>query len=163
MEYTIYFDMDGVLADFVAKWDMHYPDRDISGDVWISPKELYDNIKDIPCYWTDIPFIDTMRPLWDYCYGKHTVEILSAPLDHDYDRCIEGKDKFLDKHLGEYEFGRNYHSHDKKCLLADSKSLLIDDNKRNVAQFREKGGLAILHETHNTQRTMDILKYGFGL
>lgn len=160
--FTIYFDLDGVVADFEAKWYQHFPDIDMS-KMRLENRVLYNLIKDIENYWEDIPFIESIRPLWDYCYERYDVQILSAPLDCDAERCIQGKDTFLDMHLGDYEFKRNYYAHEKKCLLANENSLLIDDKESNVLEFRAAGGMAILHEVHNTQRTMDVLKYGFGL
>lgn len=160
--FTIYFDLDGVCADFEAKWYQHFPEIDMCA-MRLGERVLYNKIKDVDNYWEDIPFIPSIMPLWDYCYSKYDVQTLSAPLECDKERCITGKNTFLDNHLGDYEFKRNYYSHEKKCLKANANTLLIDDKESNVEEFRAAGGLAILHETHNTQRTMDVLQYGFGL
>ncbi len=162
MDFTIFFDMDGVMADFEAKWYQHFPEIDMCA-MRLGERVLYNKIKDVDNYWTDIPFIPSIMPLWDYCYSKYDIQTLSAPLECDKERCITGKNTFLDNHLGDYEFKRNYYSHENKQLMARPNALLIDDKESNVEQFRESGGLAILHHTHNTERTMDILKRGYGL
>ena len=159
---TIFFDMDGVLFDFEAKWYSHFPDIDMC-EMRLGNRVLYEKIKEVENYWVDIPFIESARTMFDYCYDRYDVQTLSAPLECDKERSVKGKEIALNRHLGDYEFKRNYYAHEKKCLMATRQSLLIDDKESNVKEFREAGGMAILHETHNTQRTMDILKYGFGL
>ena len=155
----IYFDMDGVMADWDGQWNTHFPDINLDEH----DRPILKKIIEIPNFWTDIPFIDSIKPLWDYCYYKYDIATLSSPLDYDHDRCITQKDLFLDKYLGDYEFERHYKQHADKCLFAGPDTLLIDDKLSNVEEFRAKGGYAILHEPFNTKRTFDILKYGFGL
>lgn len=155
----IYFDMDGVMADWNGQWSKHFPDINLDEH----ERAMITKLKEVPDFWTEIPFIKCIMPLWEYCHERYDMGILTSPLDLDYDRCIAQKHIFLDRHLGDYEFSRHFYFHHNKCLLATPDSLLIDDKESNVEQFREKGGMAILHEPFNTARTFDILKHEFGL
>ena len=149
-----FLDMDGVLVNFVAgaceklgisdpygegskilgKWNMFqntgYPEHVHNAwdkSFWAQLPKMHDAdaiVKMVVSYFT-----------WDQ------VVIFSKPSTHP--DCIAGKLEWLQKHYprlsNQFLFGTN------KSCSAHPRAVLIDDSDKNVDQFRDAGGRAILY------------------
>lgn len=140
---TVYFDMDGVIADFNGSYMKHF-NKDASGFA-IPDDELWPNILSVENYWEDLEFMLGTLPVWKYAMENANVEILSAYSSHDR-RSVNGKKVWLKKHkdkLGK-GFKINLVKAYEKQQFANENSILIDDLENNIKQFNAKGGKGIL-------------------
>ena len=147
----IYFDMDGVLADFergineICGMDM--PIQGLSTDeednrMWEAVKEadhFYDNLEPMK------GAIDMYREL----SSKYDCEILSAiPKPH---RCIatagEDKRNWVYRVLSPSINVNIVYSQDKKNYAKDKTTILIDDLDKNIKEWENCGGTGIKFES----------------
>ena len=165
---TIYCDMDGVLCDFItqaqratgmpiAKW-MNEPKT-----VYKSIRDKWKPIKNYPNFWDTMPWTRDGKALWQKIlpFQPH---ILSAYVDPSTDpSCIAGKTKWAMRYLSVPNSRLHLVKRIEKQLYAKTAgrpNLLIDDFKRNVDQWKSKGGIAIFHtSTSNTIRQLQRLGY----
>jgi hypothetical protein len=151
-KYKFYCDMDGVLVDF----DKGYYDltgKDIRGTYNTSP-EFWHPIDDKGVdFWVNLEWKPDGKQLWDYI-KQYNPELLSSP-SRQVDSRI-GKAKWVERELpGVHLILR---SADKKQEFASPDSILIDDRESNVEQWRNAGGIAILHtSTSETIKELQTL------
>lgn len=137
-KYTIYCDMDGVLVDF----DKGY--KDLTGklpkDTGEGP-EFWEPIhKAGASFWIKLKWMSDGRTLWDYI-NKYNPILLSAPSKEESSK------------IGKRVWKKN-NLPDTKLILTPAKfkqkysrenKILIDDREDNIQQWRDKGGIGILH------------------
>jgi 5'(3')-deoxyribonucleotidase len=143
---TIYFDMDGVLADFVKgcrdilKLDFIDLNKDIPDDfMWNEMKNhshYYLQLE--PVYGTLELFRNTLK-----IYGAERVQILSAIPKPKRGIVNAASDKLLwvKKYLGD-KVVVNLCQREEKQALAKG-NILIDDYLINIEEWRKEGGLGI--------------------
>jgi hypothetical protein len=152
----VYFDMDGLLADFDGHLLKHHPE--LKGvNTWKMPDdEFWPLVKGIPNFWKELPVKPKALELWDFCYKNFDeVAILSAHSTHDT-RSKAGKKAWLDKHLPTSKYKYKRHFTKKKEEFAEKDAILIDDLLENCKKFVKKGGQAIHHTDINV--TIAIMK-----
>ena len=148
----IYFDMDGVLADFQKYFKQHYPEI---VDPWdLTDEEFWPKVKAIPDFWENLPVLEGALELFEYAKQNHEVEILSSPSSHDH-RSYGGKIKWVEKHLGE-DIRVNLVTRKHKQKFAEEDSVLIDDIEKTCKEFEQKKGLSIVFKT--AQQALNELK-----
>lgn len=153
LSYTIYVDMDGVLADF-KKGILKEPSfkenyRDFQDFL---DSKAYDFTAALPeSFWFGLDWMSDGRQLWSYV-KKYTPFILSAPAKSN--ACILGKKKWCMRHLM-IPMNRVILENDKH-KYANSSSILIDDTQKKIDKFRSHGGIGILHK--NTADTIKQLQ-----
>lgn len=94
--------------------------------------------------WDNIPTSDIFEEVLDYSVelvGMDQVFICSALTNNPH--CTTGKLKWMQRNLPEW-LQSQYVLTSKKALLADSRTLLIDDYHKNTIAFEAAGGRAIL-------------------
>lgn len=133
--------MDGVLVNF-NKGYFDLTGKDVSGQYHTS-KDFWQPIDKAGVdFWVNLEWMSDGKVLWDYV-KKYNPEILSAPSIKDSSRV--GKHKWVDRELpGVHLILR---SASKKKEFATPESILIDDRQPNVEQWRQAGGIAILHKS----------------
>lgn len=150
---TVFFDMDGVLADFVGgTFRVHGKSIPIKDVVWDYPKDLGFPLGSAdPAFWAPLGnarFWENLEPLWDGMrlfqevaneIGPARIGILSSGLCPG---SCDGKRAWLAKHLPGYEKQAVF-SHNKRLVGGPGK-ILIDDHDPNVDGFRAAGGRAVL-------------------
>jgi len=150
----IFCDLDGVLVDFQKQY------IDIFGkDVEETTKvERWENINQVENYWFDLPKMNDADELLEYL-SKYNYKILTGLPKTGYKKAEMEKPRWVAKHLGDHV--------DVICCLSKEKSLfgkpndiLIDDRSKNVNQWKEMGGIAILH-TSASRTIEELKKYGF--
>lgn len=159
--FTIYCDMDGVLCDFDAQFEHYYG---------IAPREyakqkgemiLKKAVNDVgEKYWSQMPWMPGGQELWEYI-SRYNVKILSSPSTFEFAK--QGKLKWISENLNPkpseiiFEQTGNKHNVLKgKPYNEVRNSILIDDYFRNIAPWKETGGIGITHKS--SQGTISILK-----
>jgi FMN phosphatase YigB (HAD superfamily) len=153
---TVYFDMDGVLADWEGMYKKHFGPK----DPWTIPdSELWPNVISIKDFWTKLSLMKDSVKIWDYAqsHPNAEVKILSGYSTHDA-RSQKGKKAWLKNHSKDLKGKYDIHlvrAKDKKTY-ADENSVLIDDLIGNVEGFEKNGGTGILFK--NAKQALKELK-----
>lgn len=145
-KYTIYCDMDGVLCDFDKRFmefsngipPSEYESKFGKSAFWelISKKGVG--------FWVGIPWMPDGKQLWNYI-KPYNPSLLSAPSREESSR------------LGKRLWVRNnipgtkliLRQAEQKQEFANPNAILIDDRTSNIQQWRDKGGIGILHTSAN--------------
>lgn len=154
MKYTIYSDMDGVLTDFDKRF------REFSNGV--SPKTyeskygkeafwvLIDDTVGVP-FWAGMDWMQDGKIYWNYIQ-KYSPIILSAPSRREESRY--GKRIWKKRNMPKTKMILAYAKDKKK--YATENSILIDDRPSNILEWKEAGGIGILHTS--AANTIEELK-----
>jgi len=141
-QYQIHCDMDGVLCDFVKQWMKYHkgvrPD-DLRHRIG---KPEFDVILDSMDrkFWSTMEWMPGMQRVWNVI-SKYGATILSSPADGE--DSPNGKLDWVKKHIPGTEVV--FRKSQKKQEFSGPNKILIDDLKRNIDQWRDKGGIAIHH------------------
>ena len=92
-------------------------------------------------FWQNMPWMPDGKELWNYI-KKYNPKILSSPSRENESRI--GKINWVERELGNFQVILRSHNHKKD--LATPNSILIDDREDNIAGWKEKGGIGILHK-----------------
>ena len=160
-QYQIYCDLDGVLADFDARFEHFYG---------ILPKEYEE--KAIQQYgeeigkqkfweaidtnigvrfWRGIPWMPGGKELWDYI-KPYNPTLLTAPSYHDSSRI--GKTLWVQDHIPGTKI--IFKQAKQKADLAGPNRILIDDREDTIMSWKAKNGIGILYK--NTDQAINDLK-----
>ena len=141
-KYTIYCDMDGVLCDFDKRF------MEFSNGI---PPSQYENEFGKKAFWklisqkgvgfwVGIPWMPDGKQLWDYI-KQYNPSLLSAPSSEESSRL--GKRLWVKNNLSGTKL--ILRQAEQKQEFAKPNSILIDDRTSNIQQWRDKGGIGILH------------------
>ena len=147
MEYKIYSDMDGVLTDFnksFEKYSKGIPPREYEKKFgkegfW----KLIDGEGKVG-FWVGMPWMEDAKQYWDYI-KDYDVELLSSPSRSETSRLgkrlwVRNNMPGIKLHLAQAYNKKNY---------AEPNHILIDDRESNIEQWKEAGGIGILHKNAN--------------
>lgn len=151
----IYVDMDMVLVNF-KKGVLSIPGISISDfDVneKLSPK-IKGKILLTKNFWENLPEMDDIHLLYEYLQ-PYDFYILTAKGTFD-NRSCEGKWKWIQNHFPVKKDHFFCVPREAKRLFANKDSVLIDDYDKNIKEFRDAGGIGILH--HSISDTIKQLK-----
>jgi hypothetical protein len=143
-EYKIYSDMDGVIVNFDDRFKQYsggispyqYEKKFGKDKFW----EVVNN-EDVG-FWVGMDWKDDGKKYWDYI-KKYNPIILSAPSFEESSKI--GKRLWIKKYLPGVKLVLTPAIF--KQRLASPNSILIDDYERNIIQWREAGGIGILHKS----------------
>lgn len=175
-EFTIFCDMDGVLTNFLKSFE------DIEDNVesldWDTYVEMYGHTKAWNLidstenngldWWVNLPWKDDGKKLWNYIL-KYDPIILSAPSRNP--TSSEGKMIWCARELeyiqDEPTTSVKKWEEDSKIILSSDKymfakrypnSILIDDTPKKIKDWKENGGIGILHTgTKSTIKKLEKL------
>ena len=141
MEYKIFSDMDGVITDFNNRYKKYagmmpaeYEKKFGKDKFW----ELAD--AEGVAFWVGMPWMEDGKKYWDYI-KDYNVELLSSPSRSETSRL--GKRLWVRNNLPGIKLTLAQ-AYNKRNYAAPN-HILIDDRKSNIEQWREKGGIGILH------------------
>lgn len=158
----IYFDLDGVLANF---------DKKVFDDTGLYPhqmskKELFTYMKTVDRFYGVLEPIKPMVAVFKTVralYG-HGCEVLTAlPLVQDHPTAQYDKVQWVKDHLG-VGIQTNCVSRRqlKSTFCRDLTDILIDDNEHICNEWNTAGGIAVMHvslsETLNTLKKLNIFR-----
>ena len=152
MDYKIYCDMDGVLADFESGYE-ELTGVDLKGE-FKKGDDFWDPIKVAGVgFWAGLKWMPDGQKLWDYLKPFNPV-LLSAPSREQSSRI--GKHVWVKYKIPGTKLILRYAS--QKQELATPESILIDDRQVNIDQWEAAGGIGILHtSTANTIQQLQKL------
>ena len=139
-KYTIYCDMDGVLVDF----DQGY--KDLTG---MSTKEADAQGKEAfwspiakagASFWIRLKWMPDGQQLWEYI-NQYNPVLLSAPSKEESSKI--GKRVWVKQNIPGTKLILRPAS--QKQQFSGENKILIDDRVDNIEQWRNKGGIGILH------------------
>lgn len=132
----IYFDMDGVVADFVHGYkeafnrDAYKDDSFTIGEQCITRPDFFRNL----------PLIDKGFELYNDLKNDYQIVFLTTPME-GLPECKRDKVNWIEKYFGQ---NNTIIFSNKKCdYVIDEKSILIDDMKYNLDAWDLAGGTAI--------------------
>ena len=143
----IYFDLDGVLADFDSGvYKITGVDLQLHGPDAFADKELKDSVFSHPTFFIDLELMPGAKDLVQYALGfPAEVKVLTATGYSNEDAVDAQKRAWVKKHLGDLEV-HTVPKSDMKAKFAWPDVILIDDRlEKSIMPFREKGGIGIHH------------------
>ena len=172
MKPVIFFDMDGVLADFVSgTFAAHGKSIPVETVEWGFPVQLgFDGVND-PRFWEPFgrdfwanlsPYRDGLELLRaaEGLIGPEQIALLSSPCDTP--GCADGKRDWVAKHLPAYR--RRLFLGSAKELFAGKQKVLVDDHDPNCEKFAAAGGHAVTPpRPWNRHKPACLPGGGFGL
>jgi 5'(3')-deoxyribonucleotidase len=147
IKYTVYVDMDGVLANFngYAKnklgFDIASGDKEIKKQFW---KAVGKRVKECKKFYGDLDLLPDAKELWEYVKQYNPI-ILSAT-GHIKSAASE-KREWLREHFGD-DIADNaifVKSAEDKAQYANKHSILIDDRSQAIDPWKAAGGIGIHH------------------
>ncbi len=139
MEYKIFLDMDGVIADFdkgVSHIFGQSPDSVIAS---LGNMNFWKQLNDIDHFWLYLKPMSDSGELWNYI-KSYDVTLLTTPVSF-VKTCKQDKKAWAEKYLGNIDVIFSAH----KEKYAEPNTILIDDREDNIRKFNEAGGIGILH------------------
>ena len=139
VNYKIYSDMDGVLADFESGYEK-LTGVDLKGE-FVKGDDFWKPISKAGVgFWAGLKWMPDGQKLWDYI-KPYKPDLLSAPSREDSSRI--GKHVWVKQKLPGTKLILRYAK--QKQELASPESILIDDRQINIDQWEAAGGIGILH------------------
>lgn len=139
IDYKIYCDMDGVLADFESGYEK-LTGVDLRGE-FQKGDDFWDPISKAGVgFWAGLKWMPDGQKLWDYI-KPYKPDLLSAPSREDSSRI--GKHVWVKHKIPGTKLILRYAK--QKQELATPESILIDDRQVNIDQWEAAGGIGILH------------------
>lgn len=167
-QYTIYCDLDGVLADFSAAvtkimHEMGHPEFKYSTENWTQNRKVRDlcwatlakyQEKFGPVIWRHLDLMPDAYELWNYI-KPYKAQILSATGQPRF-KSVEQKRGWFTEHFGSNVHMNFVQTAADKSKYAQPDRILIDDQKRAVDPWVAAGGVGIIHT--NAANTIRQLK-----
>jgi len=155
----IYFDMDGVLADFEAGFlKVAGVDLSLLGPGVFADKETKDKIFAHPTFFLDLPVFPGAKSMVAYAMGFDAdVQVLTATGYSNEARVAAQKHEWIRRNFPEISEVHTVPKSDMKAKFAWPDVILIDDRlEKSIIPFREKGGIGIHHTSPaDTKRQLD--------
>lgn len=155
----IYLDMDGVMADFNGRFKELYGMSPKKADKTGEFDKLFRNFVETKQF-ENLGMLPGAVDLINYCKkASPTTEILSSTHSEEYKETIaKQKGIWLQKH--NIPFKQNYVAHhDMKDKYATPNSVIVDDTKEVIKQWRKAGGIGI----HNKDALESMAKLAVNL
>jgi hypothetical protein len=141
--YQIYCDMDGVIADFEARFDHFFGMSPSEYEAKNGRRAFWNQIDNNigVKFWVGIPWMPDGHQLWDYI-KKYNPILLSSPSTSESSRI--GKRLWVKKYLPGTKLILAFP--DQKANYSGEGKILIDDRlEPNIQMWRSKGGIGIHH------------------
>lgn len=157
----LYFDMDGVLADWSGGFEKKFPEL-----TYEEFKAMPEKKREVFCKLIDASpdFYFTLEPIepivqaFKICAEQDfEIEMLTSVGIYNPDHLIAQKRDWVQKYLGEYKVN-TVNSSAEKAQYAHSNTILIDDRLESIDPFVAAGGIGILFNGLNATQPHDLLK-----
>ena len=161
-EHEVFFDLDGVLADFDSQIERFFHQE--PNAFWDSRghKEAWSVIKNIGAeFWIDMGLMPGSKQLWSYVKQSGCLSgIITAPpkpsnIDMSYiKQVMKWKTQWVRNHWGSERVLFAYSG--TKGKFAKPNRILIDDMDKNLTEWKNKGGIPV--EFDNAQSVIKKLQ-----
>ncbi len=158
----IYFDMDGVLADF-DRGVIELANAKPRNQLHSTPEEdkiLWDAVRKVDHFYDKLELMDNAKELFDLVYNKYQdkCEVLTGIPKPHKNILNAGEDKISWMHriLSKNIVINIVYKEQKKDFCTGPDCILIDDLETNINEWRKLGGTGILHK--NAKDTINELK-----
>jgi len=158
---NLYVDMDGVLCDFIGNFKNLFPERKGTWDKENKDEKTEWNLvfsKGVS-FWSDMPWMYDGKELWNHIkkYEPTVLSAVSKKHGSNVHSAVKGKKQWLSRNI-DHKAARSgiFCRRREKQIYAGKGKILIDDYDKNIKQWRDKGGIGILHK--NTDDTIEQLK-----
>ncbi len=143
----IYFDMDGVLADFVGyvkENNIPYVPQTVRKPG--EDKPMWDRIKEIPHFYYRLKPVDGTIGLFNSLRKNYQCEILSAIPKPKWgiENTREDKINWIKDYLGKDVKTNIVYREEKAQYCTGKEAILIDDLPKNINEWTAAGGTGIL-------------------
>ena len=136
--------MDGVIVDFEDGYE-RLTGKNIKGNHVKGDGDFWQPITDAGAnFWINLKWMSDGEKLWKYI-KNYSPSILSAPSREKSSRI--GKEIWVRTNIPGTELILK--PAPEKQLLAEPNAILIDDRKDNIQQWKDAGGIGILHTSAN--------------
>lgn len=148
---VIYVDLDGVLVDFEKGFEeisagvskTEYIKTHGINKFWSLINSHGEN------WWATLEWMPDGTKLWEYLQTKNVKILTSGRIRNTGKFATIGKQTWVNNHLGSFKtIVVDSSSH--KQLYAAPGNILIDDLSSNISEWKEKGGIGILHINTDT-------------
>jgi 5'(3')-deoxyribonucleotidase len=162
----LYLDMDGVQADFFTAWaNIHNKNRYKEiGDKEQREKSIQELTDRGPefvfNFFGNLPLLPNFHKLINFLKtNKINYTILSAPLRGNHEASILGKKHWLDKHHPNTSQSAIFTGMKEKYATTNGQpNVLVDDHKKYISRWEEKGGIGVLYRDDNIDLALNRLK-----
>lgn len=163
---NIFFDMDGVLADFEASVRMipgytpglNKSSKNMSYQERIAKAKNFLAIEKIPAFWADMQPVLNINMLLDYAQSRGDMFVLTRIPKAEYfknaDRYIQeianAKKQWIKDNMSRYFYPHSVivcQGNKGELIKPTYKDVLIDDRPDNIADWCEAGGQGILFKS----------------
>ena len=165
---TVYFDMDGVLADWVDGFERQFPHIPYCQYNTLSKKEQKTFRRELDGnghFYRELkPFNQVLAAVTKLKELGYQVEILSSVGTLFPDLVIEQKKAWLQEHLTIDITANFVNKSEHKARYAHKNALLLDDRARSVNPFLKAGGRSVIfhgHEVSQPQQVIDLVAQRF--
>lgn len=147
--YTIYVDLDGVMADLYKKiheltghWIIN-DDNGADAEAW---KEVNAYRKAGNKMFEELELLPDAMQLWNYVkrYNPHILTALGKYMTEETDK---EKRTWISRNLSGYNNVYTVKFSRMKAEYATPTSILIDDRMRSIRPWKKAGGIGILHKS----------------
>lgn len=160
VEPVVYCDMDGVLTDLFGAvgaitgetYDSNFPAMKALVKLRRSP-EFRDDPDFAVSFWENLPWTKNGKKLWSAILPYKPLILTGAIKGIGAE---QGKRKWAARELG-YSPGQVIMSRTKGDYAGDG-NVLIDDSRKNIAEWEASGGVGILHKDSAYRDTLRKLK-----
>lgn len=161
MSRTIYFDLDGVLADFDrGVWELCGFPCDIHGQDETADRRMWEAVRKVPDIYARLPLMPGAMELFTAVrevYGDRCEILTGVPKPwRGIPRAAEDKVYWAHHNLSSDLVVHTVPKEEKPNFCKGANSILIDDLTRNIENWRKCGGTGILHKS--AEETLQILK-----
>lgn len=179
MSTKIYFDMDGVLADFdmaaipfsQGRTDLNNQGKLMTADALDAKRARWHRIEDCRDFWANIPVVKDIDKLLDAAAGTDAelFVLTSVPSAKNFvagtlyvDFIEREKRAWIARHMSKYFPQKNVIATriaKERLIRPTSDDILIDDRAGNIADWMAAGGRGIIFDTVN-QAIKDLTLIG---
>jgi len=155
----IYFDMDGVLANFDVMCpnnkDLNHPSEDLSPEKRAAKKLFWQEIEKQPNFWRDIPVIENTEYLLTTASDVGEIFVLSkAPRAEKFiggqkyvEFVAKEKRKWIASNLSRFFDAKHViicNGQKGKVMQPNNQDVLVDDRQENITEWESHGGVGVL-------------------